>query len=251
MEFKMKALAVGLTGLMLCACSASTETPDPEATPASETQVSDSGSSSILNADEDKLVYYAIYENLQTLQDVVPGDRDAIIKLAVEDFLADTPNRVSDVEYNRAANAYAEKARAEQQKAKNAELERNLAEGEAFLEAKAKEEGVQKLESGLLIEPIVVGDGEKPIETDTVRVLYHGTLIDGTVFDSAKERGEPIEFPLNGVIAGWTEGLQYMPEGSTYMLYIPADLAYGNTRRSPEIGPGATLVFEVELLEIK
>lgn len=248
----MKALAVGLTGLMLCACNGYTETPDQKATSAaSEEQAVDSEVGGVLKTDEDKLVYYAIYENLQTLQEVVPGDRDAIIKLAVDDFLADTPNRVSDAEYNRAGQAYAEKARAEQMAAKNAELERNLAEGEAFLEAKAKEDGVEKLESGLLIEPVVVGDGEKPTKSDTVRVLYHGTLIDGTVFDSAKERGEPIEFPLNGVIAGWTEGLQHMPVGSTYMLYIPADLAYGNTRRSPKIGPGATLVFEVELLEIK
>ena len=95
-----------------------------------------------------------------------------------------------------------------------------------------------------------MGEGEKPTAESTVKVHYHGTLIDGTVFDSSVQRGEPIEFPLNGVIKGWTEGLQLMPVGSKFILYIPYQLAYGERGAGELIGPCEALIFEVELLEI-
>jgi FKBP-type peptidyl-prolyl cis-trans isomerase len=122
--------------------------------------------------------------------------------------------------------------------------------GEAFLVANAKKAGIKVTPSGLQYEIIKDAQGEKPTLESTVKVNYHGTTIDGEVFDSSVERGEPATFPLNGVIKGWTEGLQLMTVGSKYKFYIPADLAYGNRQAGAKIGPNSTLIFEVELLEI-
>ena len=114
------------------------------------------------------------------------------------------------------------------------------------------EEGKKyKTDSGLEFEVLKLTDGQKPSQEDTVEVHYHGTLLDGTVFDSSVERGKTIEFPLNGVIKGWTEGLQYMSVGSKFKFTIPSDLAYGDYSPSPLIPAGSTLVFEVELFDIK
>lgn len=125
----------------------------------------------------------------------------------------------------------------------------NQANGEQFLSENALKEGVKVTESGLQYEVIKMGKGKKPAATDVVRVHYTGTLIDGTVFDSSVERGEPAEFGLNQVIAGWTEGLQLMPVGSKFRFYIPANLGYGD-RQVPGIPPYSTLIFDVELLSI-
>lgn len=126
----------------------------------------------------------------------------------------------------------------------------NLDKGNAFLAENAKKEGVKTTASGLQYEVIKEGDGAKPKATDEVKVHYHGTLIDGKVFDSSVERGEPAEFPLNRVIPGWTEGVQLMSKGSKYRFFIPYDLAYGDRGAGADIKPYSALVFEVELLDI-
>ena len=125
------------------------------------------------------------------------------------------------------------------------------AAGAEYLAKNAVKEGVQVTDSGLQFEVVSLGAGEKPTAKSTVSVHYHGTLVDGTVFDSSVERGQPAEFPVGGVIAGWTEALQLMPVGSKYKLTIPSDLAYGERGAGAAIGPHSTLVFEVELLAIK
>jgi FKBP-type peptidyl-prolyl cis-trans isomerase FklB len=124
------------------------------------------------------------------------------------------------------------------------------AEGEAFLKDNALRSEVTVLESGLQYEVMVEGDGEVPSSDKSVRVHYHGQLVDGTVFDSSVSRGQPAEFPVTGVIAGWVEALQKMPVGSKWKLYIPHNLAYGERGAGAAIPPFAALVFEVELLAI-
>lgn len=136
------------------------------------------------------------------------------------------------------------------------ELEEKMAEaakseGEAFLAANATRKGVVSLPSSLQYEIMKEGNGPKPKATDTVLCHYHGTLVDGTVFDSSVRRGQPAAFPVNGVIAGWVEALQLMPVGSKWKLFIPYNLAYGARGAGESIPPYAALVFEVELLEIK
>jgi len=126
----------------------------------------------------------------------------------------------------------------------------NEKRGEDFLAENAQKPGVIVLPDGLQYKVLREGEGPKPSLTDTVKVNYHGTLIDGTVFDSSYERGEPAVFPVNGVIKGWQEALQMMPVGSKWKLFIPADLAYGDQGAPPYIAGGSTLIFEVELLEI-
>ena len=125
------------------------------------------------------------------------------------------------------------------------------AEGEKYLAENAKKEGVTVLPSGLQYMVLKEGNGNKPKATDTVKCHYEGFLIDGTVFDSSVERGEPAEFALNQVIAGWTEGLQLMQEGAKYRLFIPYILGYGEGGAGASIPPFATLIFDVELLEVK
>lgn len=126
----------------------------------------------------------------------------------------------------------------------------NLEAGNAFLEANKAREGITVTESGLQYEVLTAGTGAKPAAADQVRVHYHGTLIDGTVFDSSVDRGEPATFGVGQVIPGWTEALQLMPTGSKWKVYLPSNIAYGERGAGGDIGPNAALIFEVELLEI-
>jgi FKBP-type peptidyl-prolyl cis-trans isomerase FklB len=181
-------------------------------------------------------------------RDAVELNVDAIAE-GISDALSGAEKRV-DKETLQAAF---EKIREEQER-KQAALNDAAAQiGTDFLAENGKKEGVTTLESGLQYEVITAAaeGGVMPSATDTVSVHYHGTLTDGSVFDSSVERGTPAEFPVNRVIAGWTEALQLMSAGDKWKLYIPADLAYGAQSPSPKIPANSALVFEVELLEVK
>lgn len=137
------------------------------------------------------------------------------------------------------------------QKLMDKKSEAAKADGVKFLEENKKKEGVQTTASGIQYKVNTMGTGPKPLATDRVKVHYTGKLIDGTVFDSSVERGEPAVFPLNGVIPGWTEALQLMPVGSKWTIYLPSDLAYGERGAGQQIPPHSTLIFEVELISIE
>ena len=141
--------------------------------------------------------------------------------------------------------------KAKQQEKIKQEAEAALAEGQKFLDENAKKEGVMTTESGIQYQVLVAADGEKPKATDTVKVHYKGTFIDGKTFDSSYDRGQPTVFPLNRVISGWTEGVQLMSVGSKYKFTIPSNLAYGPVGNPPTIPGNSVLEFEIELLEIQ
>ncbi|MBQ0050387.1 MAG: FKBP-type peptidyl-prolyl cis-trans isomerase [Bacteroidales bacterium] len=130
------------------------------------------------------------------------------------------------------------------------EAQAAIAEGKAYLDENAKREGVTTTKSGLQYEVLIEGNGKQPKATDTVRCHYEGRLLDGTVFDSSYQRDEPADFPLNGVIPGWTEGVQLMKEGAKFRFHIPYLLAYGERGAGAQIPPYSTLVFDVELIKV-
>jgi FKBP-type peptidyl-prolyl cis-trans isomerase FklB len=172
-------------------------------------------------------------------------DIDAVAAGVIAAFTEQAPE-VSDEQIRAAFTVISERMQAEQ--AEKAEL---LAQaGEAFLAENAKRAEITVTASGLQYEVLVAAEGEKPTRNSTVRTHYHGTLIDGTVFDSSYQRGEPAEFPVSGVIAGWTEALQLMSPGSKLRLYIPHELAYGERGAGNAIAPFSALIFDVELLAI-
>lgn len=172
-----------------------------------------------------------------------------LVKKGVEDTLAGNPElSPEDIQ---AALQELQKQHQEMESAKKAEEGKVfLEEGQKFLAENAKKDGVTTTDSGLQYEVVEAGDGDSPKATDTVKVHYTGTLIDGTKFDSSVDRGEPATFPLNRVIPGWTEGVQLMQVGSKYRFYVPYDLAYGENGTG-SIPPYATLIFDVELLSIE
>ncbi|MFF7706101.1 FKBP-type peptidyl-prolyl cis-trans isomerase [Pseudomonas sp. NPDC007930] len=199
-----------------------------------------------LSTDEAR-VSYGIGRQLgdQIRDNPPPGvSLDAIVA-GLRDAFGGEPSRVGAEELNASFRVIRERMQAEQQ----AQAEAAAGEGRAFLAENAKREGVTTLASGLQFEVITAGDGAKPTRESSVRTHYHGTLIDGSVFDSSYDRGQPAEFPVGGVIAGWTEALQLMNTGSKWRLFVPSELAYG-AQGVGSIPPHSALVFEVELLAI-
>jgi len=169
----------------------------------------------------------------------------AVFEKAINDVLQNKPLAIVDNALDQCIGEY-------QQKASSAKSAVAKAEGKKFLAENAKRKGVVITPSGLQYEIMKAGtDTVKPKINDKVKCHYHGTLINGTVFDSSVDRGEPISFDVNGVISGWTEALQLMTVGSKWKLYIPSELAYGDRQMGPNIPPGSTLIFEVEVLGIE
>lgn len=180
----------------------------------------------------------------------VPVD-PAILARGLKDGLAGGKTLLTDDEAQAALKAMQDDLRAKQQAKIQEAAGANKKEGEAFLAANKGKDGVVALPSGLQYKILKEGTGPKPAATDSVVCNYQGTLINGKEFDSSYKRGQPATFPVNGVIKGWTEALQLMPIGSKWQLFIPADLAYGDRGAGADIGPGETLIFEVELLSIE
>ncbi len=171
---------------------------------------------------------------VQGIQDAMSGTKPRMTEQEMRTTLADLKKRIVTAR------------REEQKKA----AEKNLAEGKKFLEKNAKKERVKTLPSGLQYKVIEKGSGNSPKKTDSVTVNYKGTLIDGTEFDSSYKRGKPATFRVEGVIAGWTEGLLLMKPGAKWQLFIPSNLAYGERGAGTRIGPNSTLIFEVELIRV-
>jgi FKBP-type peptidyl-prolyl cis-trans isomerase FklB len=175
-------------------------------------------------------------------------DAQALASGIADSLLGKT--RMTEEEMKEVMTAFQQEMMAKMQAKQAATGAENLKAGEAFLAENSRKDGVKVLPSGLQYQVLTSGSGKTPTATDTVQTHYHGTLIDGTVFDSSVDRGEPVSFPVNGVIAGWTEALQLMKEGDKWKLFVPANLAYGERGR-PGIAPNSTLIFEVELLAVQ
>src|SRR5580704_11700992 len=205
----------------------------------------------VLKTQKDKFSYalgMKMGANLQ--KQSVPVD-PAILARGLKDGLAGGKTLLTDDEAQAALKAMQDDLRAKQQAKIQEAAGANKKEGEAFLAANKGKDGVVALASGMQYKILKEGTGPKPVATDSVVCNYQGTLINGKEFDSSYKRGQPATFPVNGVIKGWTEALQLMPVGSKWQLFIPSELAYGDRGAGADIGPGATLIFEVELLSIE
>ena len=204
-----------------------------------------------LNSKKDK-VSYAIGADLGKKLKTADIDVDpAILTRAMKDTLSGAKSEMSDEEVRATLTDLSKELQQKQVVAAKEASEKNRKAGEEFLAANKGKEGVVTLPDGLQYKILTPGNGPKPAASDTVVCNYKGTLIDGKEFDSSYKRGQPATFPVSGVIKGWTEALQMMPVGSKWQLFIPPDLAYGDRQAGPDITPGSTLVFEVELMSIQ
>ena len=210
-----------------------------------------SSSTSPLGSEKDKFSYALgmnLGSNLQ--KQSVPVNPDMLVQ-GMKDAMSGGKMLLTEDEARAAVMEMQKQVQAQMQEKAKVLGEANKKEGDAFLAANKSKEGVTTLPSGLQYKVITNGTGPKPKADDTVVCNYKGTLIDGKEFDSSYKRGEPATFAVNGVIKGWTEALQLMPVGSKWQLFVPPDLAYGDRGAGADIGPNATLIFEVELMSIE
>lgn len=220
--------------------------------PVAKKPASTSGASSaaILKTQKQKNSYALGMNMAQQLHQQVTDVDPALVSRGVRDQLSGAKTLMTEDEMKAALQQLKGELVKEFQAKEQAQKVANRKAGESFLAANKSKTGVTTLADGLQYKVLKEGSGAKPTAKDTVTVNYRGTLINGKEFDSSYKRGQPVTFPVGGVIKGWTEALQLMPVGSKWELYIPADLAYGDQSRPPDIEPGDTLVFEVELLSI-
>lgn len=204
-----------------------------------------------LNTFTDKISYVVGNDIGVSLQEIKDEINPAALHEGIEDSLNNRDSRIGAEETEALKKEFTQKLQEKFAAKAEEAAKNNLAEGAAFLEENKAKEGVMVTASGLQYKVLIEGDGPVPEATDTVKVNYRGTLLDGTEFDSSYKRGEPAVFKLNAVIPGWTEALQLMKVGSKYQLFLPPALAYGERQVSKDIGPNSTLVFEVELVGIE
>lgn len=205
----------------------------------------------VLETQKDKTSYaigLSVGKSLQ--KDSIDADPKIVLQ-GLQDALSGNKALLTDDEIRATMMALQQEVHQKQEEKQQALMETNKKEGEAFLAANSKKEGVVTLPSGLQYKILQQGTGAKPTASDTVVCNYKGTLLDNTEFDSSYKRGQPASFPVSQVIKGWTEALQLMPVGSKWQLFIPSDLAYGERGQGTTIAPNATLIFEVELLSIQ
>jgi FKBP-type peptidyl-prolyl cis-trans isomerase len=226
-------------------------TPKSAAKPGASTAAAKTQTPLALKTQKDKFSY-ALGMNLgaNLHKQSVPVDPN-IMARGLKDALAGGKTLLTEDEARAAITAVQNDMREKQQVKMQAAGEANKKEGEAFLAGNKAKEGVVALPSGLQYKVLKEGNGPKPTATDSVVCNYRGTLINGTEFDSSSKHGGPATFPVNGVIKGWTEALQLMPVGSKWQLFVPSDLAYGERGAGGDIGPNATLIFEVELVSLQ
>jgi FKBP-type peptidyl-prolyl cis-trans isomerase FklB len=209
------------------------------------------GAPLVLKTQKDK-VSYAIGLNIgKSFRKDSVDVNSLIFARGVKDAITGAKPLLTDDELKAALTELQAELKKHQDDAARVAGDTNQKAGETFLAENKTKDGVVALPSGLQYKIITAGTGPRPAETDSVVCNYRGTLLDGTEFDSSSKRGQPATFPVNGVIKGWTEALQLMPVGSKWQLFVPADLAYGARGAGGEIGPNATLVFEVELISIQ
>jgi len=221
------------------------------AVPTQQPPAAASQSNSALPTQKDK-VSYAIGMNIGANLHKQSVEVDPkVLAQGLQDALAGGKTLLSEDEARATLTDLQNEMRKKQQEKLQQAAETNKKEGDAFLAANKTKEGVVTLPSGLQYKVLTAGTGPKPTTGDSVACNYRGTLIDGKEFDSSYKRGQPATFPVSGVIKGWTEALQLMPVGSKWQLVVPSDLAYGERGQGPDIGPNATLIFEVELLSIQ
>ena len=204
-----------------------------------------------LKNDQDKLSYtLGMNISASILQLPLELNKEVVIA-CVADLLRGGQPQIEQQEYQKIMQDFQKQLQTIAAEEKKKAGEANAEISRKFLEENAKKEGVKVTNSGLQYIVLEEGNGEKPKATDTVKVHYEGTLINGQIFDSSIKRGEPVEFPLNHVIPGWTEGLQLMRPGAKYRFFIPSDLAYGEHGAGDMIAPNSALIFDVELIEVK
>jgi len=223
---------------------------EPAKKPAAATPAAGKEAAPAVAIDKNKISYMVGMDIGRGLTQIKDDIDIKVVEQALEAVLKGDKTTMTQEEALAVRQAYMQQMQAKRVTEQKAAAEKNKSEGSAFLAKNKSKSGVKTTASGLQYEVEKEGTGAKPKATDTVKVNYLGTKIDGTKFDSSYDRGQPATFPLNGVIKGWSEGLQLMPVGSKYKLYVPADLAYGENAPGP-IGPNATLIFEVELLGIE
>jgi len=202
-----------------------------------------------LTTEKEKISYMVGMDMAGGLQPIKDEIDLAVVMQALTTSLDGGKALLSAEEQQTIRQSFIQRMQGKQEEQRKTVAETNKSAGDTFLAANKSKAGVKSTASGLQYQVITEGKGAKPVATDTVKVHYVGTLLDGNKFDSSIDRNEPAQFPLNGVIAGWTEGLQLMTVGSKYKFWIPGSLAYGDRGR-PGIEPNAMLTFEVELLEI-
>ena len=201
----------------------------------------------VLKSQKEKVSYIIGMEIGSNLKKQAIDIDSTILARGIKDALTGGKPLLTEQEIQETMAAFQKEMMAKQTEV----AKKNKAEGEAFLAENKKKEGVKTLPSGLQYKVIKAGTGKKPKSNDTVTVHYRGTLINGTEFDSSYKRGQPVSFQVSGVIPGWTEALQLMEVGAKWQLFIPSNLAYGEQGAGRDIGPNATLIFEVELVSIQ